>query len=191
MDSAGSSGLTRQDDRCQRCWQFWVPTRIGSRAFLRCLRTGTRLFADAITFLDFGPIFEAWEADFGRTYVLGDDPAKIALRDALEPVWQRGRDYFHAHPDVTGAELYAHVVDLARQSGWEFGSSIAGHLVGEFPHEKIAGHKTDSYIKPGSAGPMRRLDAAGRPCHWILEIHLVNRARGIGGFFEQLLDLRR
>src|SRR4029078_7760255 len=32
--------------------------------------------ADDIVFLDFGPIFERWEADFGRTYVLGDEPVK-------------------------------------------------------------------------------------------------------------------
>jgi Xaa-Pro dipeptidase len=27
-----------------------------------------------ILFFDFGPIFEDWEADFGRTYVIGNDP---------------------------------------------------------------------------------------------------------------------
>ena len=28
---------------------------------------------DDILFVDLGPVFEAWEADFGRTFVLGDD----------------------------------------------------------------------------------------------------------------------
>ncbi|MBO0855766.1 MAG: M24 family metallopeptidase, partial [Nocardia sp.] len=49
------------------------------------------LGADDICFLDFGPVFAEWEADFGRTYVLGGDPAKLALRDALEPMWHRTR----------------------------------------------------------------------------------------------------
>jgi hypothetical protein len=31
---------------------------------------------------------------------------------------------------------------------------------------------------------MRRLDRTGRRCHWILEIHLVDRDRQIGGFHE-------
>ncbi len=53
---------------------------------------------DAIVFCDFGPIFEEWEADFGRTYVLGDDPAKAALRDALPVVWAAGRRYFESRP---------------------------------------------------------------------------------------------
>ena len=35
-----------------------------------------------ILFLDFGPIFEDWEADYGRTYVLGKDPLKLKLKDS-------------------------------------------------------------------------------------------------------------
>ena len=31
---------------------------------------------DDIVFFDFGPLLKDWEADFGRTSVLGDDPAK-------------------------------------------------------------------------------------------------------------------
>ncbi|MGA8328108.1 MAG: M24 family metallopeptidase [Mycobacterium sp.] len=142
-----------------------------------------------IAFLDLGPIFEEWEADFGRTFVLGDDPHKLAVRDALPRVWQAGREYFDTHPDVTGAELYDHVVDLAHGEGFEFGSPIAGHLLGEFPHKKIVGTGTQWYITPGSTKPLRRHDRDGRVCHWILEIHLNDPARRIGGFYEQLLDL--
>lgn len=145
--------------------------------------------ADDIAFCDFGPLFEGWEADFGRTYVLGDDPVKHRLRDDLPAIFDAGRAYFEAHPDVTGEELYAHTTALATAAGWEFGGSHSGHLVGEFPHEKIAGEEIGSYIAPGSDQPMRRLDRSGRQCHWILEIHLVDRDRGIGGFYEELLDL--
>jgi Xaa-Pro dipeptidase len=145
--------------------------------------------ADDIVFCDFGPIFERWEADFGRTFVLGGDVRKLALRDALPRVWQAGREHFEADPDITGAELFDHVVDLSRAEGWEFGGTIAGHLVGEFPHEKIAGDAIESYIAPGSDQPMRRTDKTGRICHWILEVHLIDPARRYGGFYEELLDL--
>ncbi|RJO73705.1 aminopeptidase P family protein [Nocardia panacis] len=145
---------------------------------------------DDICFLDFGPVFAEWEADFGRTYVLGDDPAKLALRDALEPLWQRGRDHFEANPDITGAQLYTWVVEQANNLGWEFTAPIAGHLVGEFPHKTISGKAVTNYIAPGSTAPMRRPDPTGKDCHWILEIHLIDRERNFGGFFEQLLDLR-
>ena len=144
---------------------------------------------DDIVFCDFGPIFEQWEADFGRTFVLGSDPAKLRLRDALPVVWNAGRALFEADPDITGEQLFAHVRELAEQAGWEFGGAHSGHLVGEFPHEKIAGDEIDSYIAPGSDQPMRRRDRTGRLCHWILEVHLVDRERQIGGFHEELLDL--
>jgi Xaa-Pro aminopeptidase len=145
--------------------------------------------ADDIVFCDFGPIFEQWEADFGRTFVLGDDPVKHSLSDALPLVWNAGHEYFHAHPGITGEQLFAHVVELSGQAGWEFGGTIAGHLVGQFPHEKISGDDIESYIAPGSDQPMRRRDRNGQSCHWILEVHLVDRARQIGGFVEELLDI--
>ncbi len=146
---------------------------------------------DDVVFCDFGPIFEGWEADFGRTFVLGDDPVKHRLRDDLPIVWRAGQDFFEAHPEVTGEQLFDHMVQLAERSGWEFGGTIAGHLVGEFPHVKIAGDDIESYIAPGSDQPMRRTDRAGRSCHWILEVHLVDRDRQIGGFYEELLDIGR
>ena len=144
---------------------------------------------DDIVFFDFGPIFDQWEADFGRTFVLGDDAGKHALCDDLPRVWAKGRDYFDAHPDVTGAELFDHVVELSHAAGWEFGGTIAGHLVGEFPHEKIAGDSVESYIAPGSDNPMRRTDRTGRVCHWILEVHMTDPDRRFGGFHEELLDI--
>jgi Xaa-Pro aminopeptidase len=144
---------------------------------------------DDIVFLDFGPIFEQWEADFGRTFVLGDDPVKLRLRNSLPVVFDAGRRFFDSSSDITGAQLYAFVVAEAQKAGWEYGGPHAGHLVGEFPHETIAGDAIESYIAPGNDKPMRRVDRTGRACHWILEIHLVDRRREIGGFHEELLDL--
>lgn len=145
--------------------------------------------ADDIVFCDFGPLFEEWEADFGRTFVLGEDPVKQRLRDDLPVIFEAGRRYFQANPEITGEELFAEVVRLTEKAGWEYGGPHAGHLVGEFPHEKISGDEVEFYITTGSDQPMRRDDRSGRLCHWILEIHLVDRERGFGGFYEQLLDL--
>jgi Xaa-Pro aminopeptidase len=147
--------------------------------------------ADDIVFLDFGPIFQAWEADFGRTFVLGDDPVKARLRDDLPVLFDAGRAHFESTPDITGEQLFGYMVDLAEQAGWEWGGTIAGHLVGQFPHDEIEGDDVVSNIMPGSTRPMRGLDSGGRQCHWILEVHLVDRARQIGGFHEELLDLGR
>jgi Xaa-Pro aminopeptidase len=144
---------------------------------------------DDILFLDLGPVFEDWEADFGRTYVLGNDPAKCKLRDDLQPIFAKARAYFEASPAVTGKELYEVACGLAAEAGWEFGGSIAGHMVGEFPHERAPGAKVASHIAPGNPAPLQRVDSAGRMQHWILEIHLVDRARRIGGFYEELLTV--
>lgn len=144
---------------------------------------------DDIVFFDFGPVFADWEADFGRTYVVGSDPVKQRLRDDLAPAFADGKSYFEASPAITGAELYAYAQQLAERAGWEFGGTIAGHLVGEFPHERIVGEKVESYIAPGNTSPMRRTDPHGRRLHWILELHFVDREREIGGFYEELLTL--
>ena len=144
---------------------------------------------DDIVFLDLGPVFEEWEADFGRTYVIGNDPLKHKLCRDIEDAFAMGRQYFQQHPEITGAELYAHAQHLATQSGWEYGGPIAGHLIGVFPHEKIAGDKVTLYVHPRNHNRMQTPDALGRKRHWILEIHFVDRARQIGGFYEELLTI--
>jgi Xaa-Pro dipeptidase len=148
-----------------------------------------RLDADDIVFLDFGPLFTEWEADFGRTYVLGDDPVKHRLSADLPRIWELGRAHFAASPTITGAQLFDYVTGLIADAGWGHATTHAGHLIGEFPHERINGDEVASYIAPGSDAPMRRADGTGHDCHWILEVHLVDRDRGFGGFFEQLLDV--
>jgi Xaa-Pro aminopeptidase len=145
--------------------------------------------ADDIVYLDLGPVFEEWEADFGRTYVLGDDPDKARLRDALPEVWAAGREHFAAVPEITGAELFAFMVERAAGHGYEWGGTIAGHLVGDFPHVDAEGDKDYSRVAPANDRPMRGFDSAGNVAHWILEVHLVDRARQIGGFYEELLDI--
>ena len=145
--------------------------------------------ADDILFLDLGPVFEEWEADFGRTFVIGSDLRKLKLRDDIAAAFAEGKKYFHAHPDVTAVELFLHAQTLARDFGWEFGGSIAGHLIGHFPHERISGDKVTLYVHPDNPNRMRDLGADGEERHWIFEVHFVDRARQIGGFYEELLTV--
>ena len=144
---------------------------------------------DDILFLDLGPVFEDWEADFGRTFVVGCDPLKLKLRDDIGRAFAEGKRFFHETPDIVASQLYAYAVSLARKFGWEFGGRIAGHLIGHFPHEKIAGDKVTLYIHPESHLPMRSPNEQGQKRHWILEIHFVDRQHQIGGFFEELLTV--
>jgi Xaa-Pro aminopeptidase len=144
---------------------------------------------DDIVFADFGPIFAGWEADFGRTWVLGNDPVKLRLRDDLAEVFVVAKRFFTEQPHITAAQIYAEVLRLTAQRGWAFGNHHCGHLVGEFPHQNFTGERAHSLITATNDLPLRRLDPSGRIAHWILEIHLVDPERQIGGFYEELLTL--
>jgi Xaa-Pro dipeptidase len=146
-----------------------------------------RIEHDDIVYLDFGPVFEDWEADFGRTYALGADPIKQRLVGDLEVAFQQGKELFENTPGLTTGELYDFVAALAAGRGWEFGAPTAGHLIGHFPHEHAPGNSKRFSIRHGNDVSLREPDASGRPRHWILEIHFIDRERQIGGFYEQLL----
>ena len=145
------------------------------------------LLEDDILFIDFGPIFEEWEADFGRTYVIGKDPYKLKLKNDIELAWYKGKIYFENNSDLTGAQLYDYCVKLASDYGWEFGGQIAGHLIGQYPHEKLEKENKSNYIHPGNSEKMLINGLDGKIKNWILEIHFIDRNKKIGGFFEQLL----
>ncbi len=142
---------------------------------------------DDILFLDFGPIFEDWEADLGRTYVIGADPIKHKLRDDIFAAWHEIRDWFFTQTELTSAQLYNYSVAVAKRNGWEYGSEIAGHLIGEFPHERLEPGNYNLYIHPENHNSIFAPDALGNKRHWILELHFVHREKQIGSFFEQLL----
>jgi Xaa-Pro dipeptidase len=145
--------------------------------------------ADDILFLDLGPVFEEWEADFGRTFVLGSDPLKLKMKNDVAQAFADGKKYFNETPDITSNELFNYAVSLAEKYGWEFGGPIAGHLIGQFPHERIPSDKISLYVHPKNNLRMRSLDENNQKRHWILEIHFVDRKHEIGGFYEELLTV--
>jgi len=145
------------------------------------------IMEDDILFFDFGPVFEDWEADFGRTYVLGNDPSKVKLKRDIELAWHEAKTWFHTHSHLTGATFYKYVTALAGKYGWTFGGEIAGHIIGQFPHEKLEPENYNLYVHPGNHTDMFAPDKNGNMRDWILEIHFVNTEKQIGGFFEQLL----
>jgi Xaa-Pro dipeptidase len=148
-----------------------------------------RIAEDDIVYLDFGPVFAEWEADFGRTYALGSDPVKHRLVDDISVAFEQGKDLFQRTPDLTAGQLYDYVAGLAQSAGWEFGAQTAGHLIGQFPHERAPPDTKSLSIRHGNDLQLREPDARGHARHWILEIHFIDRVRQIGGFFEQLLTV--
>jgi len=145
---------------------------------------------DEIIFLDFGPVFDEWEADFGRTYVIGNNADKLRLKQDVEDAWYEGQKYFVKHQnELTGASFYRFTQELAVKYKWEFGNLHCGHLVGNFPHERILGDEINNYFHRDNEIKVSDLDILGQPRYWIYEMHLVNREKEIGGFFEQLVSV--
>jgi len=142
---------------------------------------------DDVVYVDLGPVFEAWEADIGRSYALGNDPEKQRLVADLPRVFEKVRAHYHRDPSMTGAALYAFAQGAAAEAGWKFGGKIAGHIVSEFAHALIPGDKALNRISPLNPAPMNEPDGKGRARHWILEIHLVSPDGTFGGFYERLL----
>lgn len=148
-----------------------------------------RITGDDIVYLDFGPVFEDWEADFGRTYVVGSDPDKHRLVGDLSHAFARGKAFYQQSPNLSAGELYDFIAGLAADYGWEFGGRTAGHLIGHFPHETKPQDPDRLRIRHGNSISLREPDEKGQPRHWILEVHFVDRRREIGGFFEELLTV--
>ena len=142
-----------------------------------------------ILFFDFGPVFEDWEADIGRTYVVGNNPKMHQLAKDVEEAWFEGKTFYDKNKNhLTGADFYSYTKELAKKYGWEYGNEHCGHLIGNFPHEKIVGEETIHYIHPENSTLMSNKDKNGMDRFWIYEIHFVDRNLEIGGFFEQMIS---
>src|SRR5258708_38357490 len=72
---------------------------------------------DDILFLDFGSIFEGWEADLGRTYVIGNDPLKLKLKRDVEVAWHEAKTWYAKQSSLTGAAYFKYVTELAKRYG--------------------------------------------------------------------------
>jgi len=143
---------------------------------------------DDILFIDMGPIVEGYEADIGRTYVVGNDAKKLKLKKDVEEAWYKIKEWYQQQTTLKASELFQYVVEKAKEYGWEFGGEIAGHIVGKYPHEQPADPQSlELDIHPENHNDMFLPDADGNQRHWILELQFVDKENGIGGYFEQLL----
>lgn len=143
--------------------------------------------SDDILFFDFGPIIDHWQADLGRTYVLGSDPMKLKLAHDIEKAWHETHRWFHEQRQVTASEIYYFAIQKAVEYGWTFGGEMTGHLIGEFPHTQLDRSKLHQYLHPDNHNLMSALDENDKELHWILEMHFIDPTNQIGAFYEQLL----
>ncbi len=144
---------------------------------------------DDIVFFDFGPVFKDFEADIGRTFVVGDDPVKLKLQSDLITCFEEGKAFYAQNPHISGKALYETVQKIIENKGWKISNQgHCGHLIGEFPHERLLGEERLNYICPENDIPMDQPDKNNHPRYWILEIHMVSPDESFGGFYEDLLN---
>jgi Xaa-Pro aminopeptidase len=164
--------------------------RAGSNTLLPYMADGSDLIIqkDDIVFFDFHPVFEGWEADLGRTYVLGNDPLKLKIKKDVETAWYEANDWYFKQDKLTGAEYFNYIINLTEKYGYKFGNAIAGHIVGYYPHEQPDDPNDLCLdVHPDNHTDILQLDKHGNKRHWMLELHFVDKENNIGAFFEQLL----
>lgn len=158
-----------------------------TRLLFRELPPDRTIEEDDIVSLDLGVVFDELEADFGRSYVLGEDPEKRRLVGDLATIFAACRALYLASPEITGRDLFAHVCEAATARGWSFGGEHAGHLIGAFPFSTEERNHARNRIRPDNEWPMHAAGPHGEPRHWILEVHLLDPTGAFGGFYEELI----
>ncbi len=173
----------------QRHWhKKIVRTGINTLSIYNDNPTNRIIQQDDILFIDFGIIVDGWESDFAKTYIIGNNAKKIKLKNDVEKAWLETQAWYLKQTRLTGAEFFKFIVDKTETYGYTFGGVIAGHIVGEYPHEQPLDPKSfDLDVHPDNHNDMFLLDAKGNKRHWILEIHFVDKENKIAGYMEKLL----
>lgn len=128
-----------------------------------------------IYFLDFGVVFENHESDFGRTYVLGNNPQYLKLKETSEELFQQLKQAW-LNQQLSGVELYKLATDLATQKGYIFNlRGGSGHRIGDFPHHVHF------------RGDLAEVEFIPKENRWILEVQIYDPTLNRGAFFEDIL----
>jgi Xaa-Pro aminopeptidase len=161
--------------------KYWHPPKIRFGANTLCAFRDPSapevvLKKNDIFFLDIGPIYNGYEGDVGKTFVVGEHPAASRVQMACEEIFQTVIEQYH-ETQQTGAELYAYAAQLATEAGYELvGDGARGHRVSDFPHA--------AYYRGNLKDLSERRPA---PDRWILEIQLRDHKNQVGAFYEDLI----
>lgn len=159
--------------------KVWHPTKIrfGANTLCNFREPGdpsVRLSEGDLFFVDIGPVIHGHEGDYGETFRCGggSDPLIRASRDVFDVTERAWRE-----SGLTGGALYQVAQTAARERGFDLNMNMDGHRIGDFPH--ALHHK----------GDLKGFDQVPTPGVWILEIHVVDRARERAAFFEDVLGV--
>lgn len=186
LSSLIAPGMTEDDahklykDLCSKypIEKQWHPAKIrfgpNTLCQFRDISTPYILGEEDIFFIDIGPVIDGHEADYGETFSVGDIYEQRLICETSKKVFHEVSDFWKIER-CTGEELYQFAQERAQHYGYHLSMGSDGHRIGDFPHHV--------HFKGGMPETEERII----PNAWILEIHLFNRERTLGAFFEDLL----
>lgn len=127
-----------------------------------------------IFFIDIGPVINDHEADFGETFFIGNNPDHEYICLTQRKVFNEVREFW-IKTHKTGEELYEFASSVAQSHELILNADQDGHRIGDFPHQ--------IHYK----GSLKDVSESILPNAWILEIHLWDKDKKFGAFFEDLL----
>lgn len=133
-----------------------------------------QLQADDIFFIDLGVVWDGHEGDAGDTFVIGQDPDKLACAQAARTLFGLVEKHWR-ETECSGVDLYDYAAQRADQMGWKLNLEIKGHRVSDFPH---------AIYRAGDLGDFAACPNTGL---WVLEIQIAHHSKAIGAFYEDLL----
>ena len=68
---------------------------------------------DDIVILDFGPIVDGYEADLGRTYVIGNNESKLKIKNDVEKAWYETKNWYSKQTSLKSSNLFQYVIKKA------------------------------------------------------------------------------
>ncbi|MBX9767909.1 MAG: M24 family metallopeptidase [Bdellovibrionales bacterium] len=183
MSESDGQELVKQVFKDLGVTKHWHATkfRIGSdtrKNFREPTDVGILTELGDVCFVDVGPVFHDHEADFGRTFVVGAEgngSEQERLIRASEDIFDQTAGYWK-QTRVSGLDLFRFASKKAEALGYELNPKMAGHRLGDFPHQVYAQKET-----------LFDLARVPIPDLWVLEIHLLDHRLQRGAFYEDIL----
>lgn len=145
------------------------------KTFSETSEPGVILQENDIYFLDFGPVFLGHEADFGETFVVGNNPELLKLKTTANNLFDQLRKSWK-EKKISGIDLYKMAVEQTEKLGYKFNlDGGSGHRIGDFPHHVHF------------RGDLAEVDFVPYQNRWILEVQIYDAKLNRGAFVEDIL----
>lgn len=160
--------------------KFWHPlhVRFGENTLLGYRekeKVDPVLKENDVFFFDVAPLFNQHEADYGKTFFVGEDPLYKKISEDVKEIYERVRKAWK-EKGLTGIELYDFMAKEVQSLGWTLGPSyVKSHRISTFPHNLITNNK------------MSELEFSPGANRWILEVQIRHPEKAFGAFYEDVL----